>query len=186
LFAALLMTIAGIRKMIHKQLAEQGIDQPGGRDRWAALVRNPLQFGLFFQLIWMNFVMVFPGLYTAVNLHDVFRVWPYEAERRILVGHWHILATISAVMLLFIVADRLGVRGWVRQVLGWGVIIGGNVAFSFAVVYEFLPPAADRQWTIPFIDAGIILFLLVLAIFLGRRLVDLFRSRGLWNEVDPG
>jgi hypothetical protein len=182
LLAALLMTISGIGKMIRNQLAERGIDRPKAKDNWAALVRNPLQFGLFFQLIWLNFVMVFPGLYTAVNLDEVFRVWPYEAERRILVGHWHILATLSAVLLLLIVADRLGLRGWLRQVLGWGTIVGANVAFTFAVIYEFLPPDADRGWTTPFIDVGIVVFLVVLALFLGGRLVDLFRKRGIWNE----
>jgi len=184
LVAALLMTISGIGKMIRKQLAEQGIERPTAKDKWAALVRNPLQFGLFFQLIWMNFVMVFPGLYTAVNLDEVFRIWPFEAERRILVGHWHILATLSAVMLLLIVADRLGLRGRMRQVLGWGTIVGANLAFTFALIYEFLPPVADREWTTPFIDVGIVMFLLVLALFLGGRLVDLFRKRGIWSEGD--
>jgi len=184
LFAALFMTIEGIRTLIKNQLAEQSISRPTRRQKWGALLRNPLQFGLFFQMIWLNFVMVFPGLYTAVNLDEIFRVWPFEAERRILTGHWHILATISAVMVLQLAADRLQARGRMRQLLGWGVLIGGNLAFTFAVFYEFLPPDADRQWTTLFMDAGIILFLLVLAIFLGSRLVDLFAARGRWSEDD--
>jgi hypothetical protein len=86
LLAALFMTISGIGKLIANQLAEENIARPSGRQKWAALLRNPLHFGLFFQMIWMNFVMVFPGLYTAVKL-DEFRAWPFEAERRILAGH---------------------------------------------------------------------------------------------------
>ena len=186
LFAALFMSIEGIGRLIKNQLVEQKISRPTRRQKWAALLRNPLQFGLFFQMIWLNFVMVFPGLYTAVKLDEIFRVWPFEAERRILTGHWHILATISAVMVLLLAADRLQARGWMRQLLGWGVLIGGNLAFTAAVFFEFLPPDTDRQWTTLFMDAGIILFLLVLAIFLGSRLVDLFTARGRWTEEDRG
>jgi hypothetical protein len=88
------------------------------------------------------------------------------------------------VTVLLLVADRLQVRGWMRQVLGWGFLLGANLAFAFAVFYEYLPPDADRKWTVAFIDAGILLSLIVLALFLGRRLVDLFTPRGRWTEGD--
>ena len=134
-------------------------------------------------MIWLQLVMVFPGLYTAVKL-DEFRAWPLEAERRILTGHWHILATVSAVMMLLLIADRLNVRGWMRQVLGWGVLLGGNLAFTIAIFYEFLPPEANRDWTILYMDIGVGLFLIVLALFLGRRLVDLFSDKGALDGGD--
>jgi uncharacterized membrane protein len=183
LLGALLVTISGIDQVIKNQLAEQDIAHPAAGQKIKALLRNPLQFGLFFQLIWLNPVMVFPGLYTAARLDEV-RAWPIEAEYRILVGHWHILATISAVMMILLVADRLNVRGWMQQVLGWGVLISANLAFTFAVFYEFLPPEADRDWTIPYLDLGIGLALVVLALFLGRRLVDLFTAQGRWTEAE--
>jgi len=94
----------------------------------------PLAFGPFFQMIDLQVVMVFPGLYTAARLDEVFRTWPFEAERRILVGHWHVLATLSATTLLFLVADRLDVRGWMRQVLGRGVILGSDLVFTFGAL----------------------------------------------------
>ena len=174
LLGALLMTISGIGQLIKNRSNEHGAIR--------ALLRNPLQFGLFFQMIWLQLVMVFPGLYTAVKL-DEFRAWPLEAERRILTGHWHILATVSAVMMILLVADRLNVRGWMRQVLGWGVLLGGNLAFTIALFYEFLPPEANRDWTTLYMDIGIGLFLIVLALFLGRRLVDLFSDKGRWTEA---
>ena len=181
LVGALLVTIYGIDRLIQDRLAEQEIAKPTFGQKIRAMVHDPLRFGLFFQLIWLNPVMVFPGLYTAIKL-DEFRAWPVEAEYRILVGHWHILATISAVMMLLLIADRLNVRGWMRQVLGWGVLISANVAFTFTVFYEFLPPAADRDWTILYLDIGIGLTLIFLALFLGRRLVDLFTAKGRWTE----
>jgi len=182
LLAALLMTIAGMGRLIRNQLAEQQIAHSTLGQKVKALLRNPLQFGLFFQMIWLQSVMVFPGLYTAVKLDEIFRTWPLEAERRILVGHWHILATASAVMMLLLVADRLGVRGWMRQVLGWGILVGANLAFTVAVFYEFLPPEANRDWTILYLDISIGLALIVLALFLGWRLVDLFLAQGHWTE----
>ena len=179
LLGALLMTISGIA-----QLVKNRSNEPGNRRLHAirTLLSKPLQFGLFFQMIWLQLVMVFPGLYTAVKL-DEFRAWPLEAERRILTGHWHILATASAVMMILLVADRLNARGWMRQVLGWGVVLSANLAFTIALFYEFLPPEANRDWTILYLDAGIGIFLIVLALFLVRRLIDLFSNNGRWMEA---
>jgi len=182
LLAALFMTIAGLDRLIKNRLAEQQVAHPARGQKVRALLRNPLHFGLFFQMIWLQPVMVFPGLYTAVKLDEIFRIWPLEAERRILVGHWHILATASAVMMVLLVADRLDVRGWVRQVLGWGILIGANLAFTIAVFYEFLSPEADRDWLILYLDIGIGLALIVLALFLGGQLLDLFLPKGRWTE----
>ncbi len=184
LLGALLMTIAGIDKLIKNGLAEQEITKATAGQKIKALLRDPLQFGPFFQMIYLQLVMVFPGLYTAVKLDDVFRTWPFEAERRILVGHWHVLATLSATILLFLVADRLDVRGWMRQVLGWGVILGSDLAFTFGAFYEFIPPGASREWTILYLDIGLGVTLIVLALFLGRRLADLFSARGLWTRKE--
>ncbi|MGC9333565.1 MAG: hypothetical protein ACP5JJ_05410 [Anaerolineae bacterium] len=182
LLAALLMVIAGIDRLIRSGLAQQGIVKGTPGQKLCALVRDPLHFGLFAQMILLQPIMVFPGLYTAIKLDEVFRNWPFEAERRILVGHWHILATTAAVMVLFLVADRLDVRGWTRQVLGWGVLLGANLAFIVAAVYEFLPPDAERAWTTLYLDIGLGLTLVVLAGFLGSRLIDLFRTKGRWTE----
>jgi len=182
LLAALLMVIAGIDRLIKNGLTQQAIVKGTPQARLRALVRNPLHFGLFAQMILLQPIMVFPGLYTAVKLDEVFRIWPPEAERRILVGHWHILATTTAVMMLFLVADRLDVRGWMRQVLGWGVLLGANLAFMVAAVYEFLPPDAERAWTTLYLDVGLGLTLVALAGFLGIRLIDLFRAKGHWTE----
>ncbi len=184
LLGALLMTISGIDRLIKNGLAEQHITQATAGQKLKVLLRDPLQFGPFFQMIWLQFVMVFPGLYTAVKLDEVFRTWPFEAERRILVGHWHVLATLSATILLFLVADRLDVRGWMRQVLGWGVILGSDLAFTFGAFYEFIPPDASRDWTILYLDIGLGVTLIVLALFLGRQLGDLFSARGLWTSKE--
>jgi hypothetical protein len=68
-------------------------------------------------------------------------------------------------------------------VLGWGILLGVNLAFAIATFYEFLPPEANRDWTALYLDMGIGLFLIVLALFLGLRLGDLFSAEGSWTEA---
>lgn len=150
--------------------------------RLAAVAGDPLYFGMLFQQVFVNFVVTFPGMYVAFNLDDYFRVIPAEYERRFLSGHWHVLAALCATIMIFLVADYLGQQGWIRRALGWGVLVGGDLAFTFAVVYMFGPPGVDVTWTWWFIDAGLGTFLVVLAIFLGWRLVDLLRVRGDWSR----
>lgn len=186
LFAALLMTIAGIAAVIRRQTAARGWHQPTAGQRLRALLADPLHFGPFFQMIWLQPAMVFPGIYTAVKLDEIYRAWPFEAERRILVGHWHILATLSATIMLLLVADRLGLAGRLRHWVGWGIIIGSDLAFAAGAVYEYLPPAADRTWIMPLLDAGLGAALLALAAFMVWRLIDLFRSSGQWAKELSG
>lgn len=148
------------------QLAREG----GGRGGLKAVLRDPIRFGLCFELIFVNFVVTVPGVYVAFNLETYRQPAYLEVERAILVGHWHVLATLSAVVGLFLVADRLGVRGALRQVLGWGVLVGSTVAFVFIQFYLFRAPGQDTTWTVPFFEAGVALFLVALAVWLGERL----------------
>jgi hypothetical protein len=145
----------------------------GGR---RALFRDPVRFGIFFELIFVNLVVTVPGVHIALNL-ETYRQPAYLAvERTLLVGHWHILATLSAVIVLFLIADRLGVQGWVRQAVGWGLLVGSTLAFVFVNVYMFRQPGQEKVWTIPFFETGIALSLLALALFtavqLARRALE--------------
>ncbi len=150
---AILMAIWGWAKMARE----------GGS--WRAIFRDPLRFGIFFELIFVNVVVTVPGVYTAIHL-ETYRQEAYLAvERTILVGHWHVLATLSAVIALFLIADRLGVRGWLRQVLGWGMLIGSSLAFVFVNLYMFRLPGQEKTWPEPFFELGIALSLASLGIF---------------------
>ena len=136
-----------------------------------ALFRDPVRFGIFFELIFVNVVVTVPGVYVAFNL-DTYRSPAYLAvERTILVGHWHVLATLSAVIALFLIADRLGTKGWVRQVVGWGLLAGSTLSFIFVNAYMFRQPGQEKAWTMPLFEAGIALSLLALALFCAVHLV---------------
>jgi hypothetical protein len=134
------------------------------------LLADPIRFGIFFELIFVNLVVTVPGVYVAFNL-DTYRSPAYLAvERTILVGHWHILATLSAVIVLFLIADRLGTRGWLRQVFGWGLLVGSTLSFVFVNVYMFHRPGEEKLWTLPLFELGIALSLVTLAIFVAIQL----------------
>jgi hypothetical protein len=147
-----------------------GVGPAGLGQKLRAVLHDPIRFGIFFELIFVNVVVTVPGVYVAFNL-DTYREPAYLAvERTILVGHWHILATLSAVLLLFLVADRLGTMGWIRQAVGWGLLAGSTLSFVFVNVYMFRQPGQEKTWTVPFFETGIALSLLALALFGGAHL----------------
>jgi hypothetical protein len=177
---ALMVAIYGFAGLI-RQAEAANLEQFGNRAssrgrKLLALFQNPVRFGIFFELIFVNVVVTVPGVYVAFNL-DTYRLPAYLAvERSILVGHWHVLATLSAVMVLFIIADRLGIKGWVRQVVGWGLLVGTTLSFAFVNVYLFRQPGQEKTWTVPFFETGVALSLLALALFVAVQLVGRIRD----------
>ena len=148
-----------------------------------ALFADPIRFGIFFELIFVNLVVTVPGVTVAFNL-DTYRSPAYLAvERTILVGHWHILATLSAVIVLLLIADRLGTRGWLRQVFGWGLLLGSTLSFVFVNVYMFRQPGQEKAWTVPLFEMGIALSLVMIAIFVAAQLTQTVRAE---SRTDPG
>jgi hypothetical protein len=169
---AILVAIWGFARLIRGRIGERPASLG---QKLNALVHDPVRFGIFFSLIFVNVVVSVPGVYVAFNL-DTYRLPAYLAvERTILVGHWHILATLSAVIVLFLIADRLETRGWLRQVVGWGFLIGSTLSFVFVSVYMFRRPGQVKAWTVPFFELGIALSLIAVALFAA---VQLFRSLG--------
>ncbi|HEY76154.1 MAG TPA: hypothetical protein G4O00_08235 [Thermoflexia bacterium] len=164
------VAVQGLARLIRERQTE-------GVSGLRALLTDPVRFGMLFELLFVNVVVTAPGLSVAFNL-EMYRQPEYlEVERAIAVGHWHVLATLSAVIVLFLVVDRLRVRGWLRRLVGWGVLVGSSLAFIFVQFYMLRRPGEDPGWTIPFIDAGVALFLVALAIFLGVQLARLLNRR---------
>ncbi|HSR33012.1 MAG TPA: hypothetical protein VLY63_20805 [Anaerolineae bacterium] len=166
---AILVAIWGFAKLMGERV---GSGRASIGQKLRALLHDPVRFGIFFELIFVNLVVTVPGVYVAFNL-ETYRTPAYLAvERTILVGHWHVLATLSAVIVLFLIADRLDIKGWVRQVVGWGLLAGSTLSFLFVNVYMFRQPGQEKLWTVPFFEAGIALSLLALATFVAVLLVD--------------
>ncbi len=166
----------------------------GLASRLRTLLRDPISFGIFFELIFVNVVVTAPGVTVAFNL-ETYRSAAYLAvERTILVGHWHVLATLSAVIVLLLITERLsrepGARwlrtGWLRQATGWGLLGGSTLAFVFVNAYMFRQPGQDRAWTIPVFEVGITASLLAVALLAAALLADRLALTASDRPVDKG
>ncbi len=191
MFGALFMVIFSWRKLIREGLDRKGIKKGNFFQAVAALVSDPIKFGVTWQMVFMNFAVSGVGIFVAVKLDEIFRVWQFMDERSILTGHWHILATLTATILLLYYADLAGLKGKVRQWFGWLLIIFSDLAFGAVTVYEMRRLIVEEAQQQPLInlttllgDIGLGVVLLVLAALMVWRLIDLFKKKGRWTKED--
>jgi uncharacterized membrane protein YfcA len=192
LLAALMLVIFGWDQLIRDGLREKGIEKGNFFQKIAALTRDPLKFGATWQMVFMNFTVSGVGIFMAVKLDEIFRVWPHREERIILTGHWHILSGLIATIILFYYADLAGLKGRARKWFGWLVIIGSDLAFGAVTVFSMkrlFVTESDQQglvnWTMLLADIGLALVLTVLALLMIWRLMDLFKKQGKWKQELP-
>lgn len=186
----LFLVIYGLPKITKDCLLEQGIQGKAGFWRTTkALFHDPLKFGVLWQMIFMNFTTSFVGIFMAVKLEEIFRVWNHREERIELTGHWHILATIIAIMILFYYADRLSLQGKLRQWFGWTIIIGSDLAFAAVTIFEMKRLFITEYTQQPLVNVLMILVdiglggvLVMLAGFLVWRLIELIKPNGIWRK----
>jgi hypothetical protein len=189
MLAALMLVIYGWDALIRTRLAEQEILKGTAWQKVKALLHDSLRFGSLWQMVYMNFTVSGVGIFMAVRLDEIFRVWPAREERISLTGHWHILSGIIATIILLYYADLAGLTGRQRRWFGWLVIIGSDVAFGAVTVFSmkrlFVSEWAQQSvvnWSILFADVGLITVLLVLAALMAWRLIDLFKREGRWSR----
>ncbi len=166
-----------------------GIAKPSFLQKIGALFRDPLKFGVGWQMVFMNFTVSGVGIFLAIRLDKVFRVWPHREERITLTGHWHILAALIATIIILYYADLSGLKGKIRQWFGWFIIIASDVAFAGATIFSMkrlFVDAAHQQTvvntTMLAIDFGLGAILIIFAMFMVWRLYDLFQDKGLWER----
>lgn len=192
MLGALLLVIFSWKKLIREGLDAKGIAKGNFFQGIAALLRDPLKFGPTWQMVFMNFTVSGIGIFTAVKLDEIFRQWQFMDERALLTGHWHILATLTATILLLYYADMAGLKGRARKWFGWLVIIFSDVAFGAVTIYEMKRLFIDEGSQQPLVnravlagDIGVITLLAALAALMGWRLIDLFKRKGRWaGETD--
>lgn len=189
MLAALFLVIFSWRKLIRERLAEQGIVKGGFFKSLRALFHDPLKFGPTWQMVFMNFNVSGVGIFMAVKLDEIIRVWPARVERITLTGHWHILSTLVASIILMYYADRVGMKGRLRQWFGWILIIGTDVAFACATLFSIKRLGVTEfgqqgfvDTLMAFMDVGLGLTLTILAIFLVWRLTEMLKSKGSWKK----
>lgn len=193
LMGAALLVYFGWRKLIRERIAAQKIQKPTFGQKLAALLHDPLKFGALWQMVYMNFVVTFIGIFMAVRLDEIVRTWPAREERITLTGHWHVLAGIIATIILLYYADLAGLRGRVRKIFGWTVILFSDLAFGAVAALEMrrllvdeLSQQAYTDTVTLLTDVGLGVTLVALAGLMGWRLIDLFKKRGRWKEELEG
>ncbi|MBN1449564.1 MAG: hypothetical protein JW963_00990 [Anaerolineales bacterium] len=164
-----------------------GLEKPTFFQKIGALLRDPLKFGPGWQMVFMNFTVSGVGIFMAVKLDEIFRVWPHREERITLTGHWHILAALVATIILMYFADLSGLKGKARKWFGWLLIILSDVAFGSATIFSMKRLFVDEinqqslvNTLMLLMDLGLGIILVALAIFLIWRLYDLFQEKGYW------
>ncbi|MDP1545019.1 MAG: hypothetical protein Q8L87_03275 [Anaerolineales bacterium] len=187
MLAALMFVIYSWDMLIKEGTAD--IEKPSGWQKFKALLSDPIKFGPGWQMVFMNFTVSGVGIFMAVKLTEIFRVWPHREERIILTGHWHILASLIATIILFYFADLSGLKGKARKWFGWTVIIMSNLAFGSVTVFSmkrlFVTEAEQQSivnWLMLFTDIGLAMVLVALAVFMIWRLYDLLQAKGYWMQ----
>jgi hypothetical protein len=187
MLAALLLLIWSWGKLIRDGTTQ--VKKPNLIHKIAALVRDPLKFGPTWQMLFMNFTTSGIGIFMAVRLDKIFRVWPAREERIELTGHWHALSAIIATIILMYYGDMIGLKGRIRQLFGWGIIIFSDIALAAVTIFEmkrlFITEAGQQPLVnglMYTIDFGLGLLLVLLAIVMIWRLIDLFKKKGRWTE----
>ncbi|MBN2387334.1 MAG: hypothetical protein JXB85_09955 [Anaerolineales bacterium] len=187
MLGALMLVIFTWDKLIRQGVAE--IEKPTGWQKFKALLRDPLRFGPMWQMVFMNFTTSGLGIFMAVRLDEIFRLWPAREERIELTGHWHVLSAIVATIILLYYGDMIGLKGRLRQWYGWAIIILSNIAFGAVTVFEmkrlFISEATQQPLVnnlMLLIDFGLGMLLVVLALVMIWRLLDLFKKKGRWTH----
>ena len=141
-------------------------------------------------MVFMNFTVSGIGIFMAVKLDEIFRVWPAREERITLTGHWHILAAIIATIIIMYYIDISGLKGKKRKWFGWILIIGSDLAFASMTIFSmkrlFITEETAQQGlmdtTMILADIGLGVILVMMLVFLLWRLFDLFKNNGLWTK----
>jgi hypothetical protein len=187
MLAALLLLIWSWRMLIRSGTAK--IAKPTLLQKLKALVQDPLKFGPTWQMLFMNFSTSGLGIFMAVKLDEIFRVWPAREERIELTGHWHALSLVIATIILMYYGDISGLKGRVRQVFGWAIIFFSDLALAAITFFEMkrlFVTEAEQQPLVNglmlAVDTGLALLLLLLATLMVWRLIDLFKKKGRWSE----
>jgi hypothetical protein len=187
MLAALLLLIWSWGMLMREGTAH--LEKPTFLQKLGALVRDPLKFGPTWQMLFMNFTTSGIGIFMAVRLDEIFRLWPAREERIELTGHWHALSAIIATIILLYYGDIIGLKGRVRQVYGWSIIFLSDLALGAVTVFEmkrlFISEAEQQPLVnglMLAMDIGLGLLLTVLAVVMVWRLIDLFKPKGRWSE----
>ncbi|MBK8419352.1 hypothetical protein [Candidatus Villigracilis saccharophilus] len=187
MFAALLLLIWDWNKLIKDGTAN--IQKPTFGQKLGALLRDPLKFGPTWQMLFMNFTTSGIGIFMAIKLDEIFRVWPAREERIELTGHWHVLSAIIATIIPALLRRHERLQRQTASVvwLEHHHLFGYRFwrSHHFEMKRLFVTEAAQQPLVnglMYAIDFGLGMLLVILAAMMIYRLADLFKNKGRWIE----
>ncbi|MHA2367132.1 MAG: hypothetical protein ACXAC7_24480, partial [Candidatus Hodarchaeales archaeon] len=187
LSAALILALSGWKKT-SKEILGSSYEQSTWLERAKAVLTDPVKFGLYFQFIFVNLVVTFPGILVAINLRthkfsigpfitNAFRSAEYiDVEYAFNVGHWHVLATLTALIIFLITIDYYDIKGKFRTFMGWTITLGSIVAFSFATLYMLRDPSDQGTIWFILIDIGIVIIFAGLFAFVIHQILEFVKK----------
>jgi len=208
----LILALTGWNKT-SKEILGDSYESASWLTRAKAVFKDPVKLTLYFLFIWVNFVMTFTGIFLALSLRDdsiltrvtgmvSFRSGPVAIEDTVARGHWHVLAVLSAILLLLFFIEILGIQGKARIAMGWLSFAGSIIAFLPTAIYMYFPHF-DQTWATDLdkyvdvldywshnmpllpnlslvnlvIDFGIMLLVITITIFCFHQLIQLLKGR---------
>ncbi len=164
LIVGAIVAVYGIMN-ISKNVLGEGYETASSKDKIIATFKDPVDLALYWQLIWVNATSTFPGVYVAINL-ELYRSEEYtELERTFNTGHWHVLATIVAMMMVMLTIKWFDIKGKMATFAGWSTLIGTIFGFGFATLYMLRKPGDDGLLLFLLIDVGVMFMFMAVGIF---------------------
>ena len=135
-----LMAKAGFKNVIKDNLGEEGYESASRGAKIKAMTSDPVRFAYYFLWVYSQFVVTICGIAVGLQTDDVYRSHGWEVlEYAFNVGHWHLLSTVIATLLMIKAIDFFKVQGLQRKIVGWMFFVGSTVAFGFINVYMLRP-----------------------------------------------
>ncbi|GEM_PF-6364272 len=145
LLGSLMIMMAAFKKLIkEKNLSLSGF-----------LITEPLKAGLLFVLFWVNIVVAIPGVWVAINIEHFRQPHMKRVAEAFEHGHYHMLALLSAIVLMFLIIDHYPINDKIKRWVGYTGTFGYILATGFTVPYMFINPDPYNHFTLPFIDTGL-------------------------------
>ncbi|MHA2031706.1 MAG: hypothetical protein ACW99Q_20190, partial [Candidatus Kariarchaeaceae archaeon] len=180
IFGGFILAAHGFKKIIEENRDE---NTTGKLNNGRVLLKDPVKFTLYFELIWGNLVTTIPGIYVAVNLdtyRDVGAIGePYkEIERDFNVAHWHILSALAGIAICLLLLEYFNISGKFRDLTGWFFLFGSIVGFGFGALYMTRSPETNlADFYYIMMNIG------VMAIFLGVLSFCVAYFSHLWKKI---
>ncbi|MHA1221884.1 MAG: hypothetical protein ACTSP3_01235 [Candidatus Heimdallarchaeaceae archaeon] len=178
LAAALILVVFGFKETSKSVLGEK-YETASFLSRFGAIFKDSVKFGLYWLFIWVNFVVTAPGIYSAIKLDEI-RSQPFDQEYSFAVGHWHVLAVLTAMMVLLFFIDQINIKGILRTITGWLVTVGGLAGFGAAIYFMMVDNSSSIAMIVT--DLGLTLLFSAIGIFCVYQLVKIIQGKTRTEE----